>query len=231
MSSATLGARVALVRERIRRASERAGRSDEVTLVAVTKSYPVEVVRQVLEAGVEEIGENRVQELEEKVSAVGRSSARWHLIGHLQRNKVRRALPNFDLLHSLDSVRLARELSAAAEKEGRSVEALVQVNTSGEESKYGLSPAEAADVVGEICELPRLVLIGVMTMAPLTDDPAVIRSTFREARRLSEELARQVPSFEPRHLSMGMSNDYEIAVEEGSTIVRVGTALLGERDP
>jgi PLP dependent protein len=231
MSSATLGAQVALVREKVHLARDRAGRSDEVTLIAVTKSYPVEVVRHVLEAGLTDIGENRVQELEEKVAIVGRSAARWHLIGHLQRNKARRALANCDLLHSLDSVRLARELSAAADREGRVVEALVQVNTSGEESKYGLSREEAVDTVGAMADLPGLRLLGVMTMAPLTDDERVIRSTFREARRLGEELVRQVPRFELRHLSMGMSNDFEIAVEEGSTMVRIGTALLGERDP
>jgi PLP dependent protein len=230
MSSASLSGRVAAVREKLQLALERAGRQDEVTLVAVTKSHPTEIVQAVLEAGITEIGENRVQELEEKVGAIGRAAARWHLIGHLQRNKVRKAINNFDLLHSLDSVRLARELSGVAGRESRTVEALVQVNTSGEESKYGLNPEEAIEVVGEMTELPNLRLVGLMTMAPWTGDDAVIRRTFRDARRVAEELGRQVSGFEPRHLSMGMSNDYEIAVEEGSTMVRIGSALLGERE-
>jgi PLP dependent protein len=231
MSSTALAARVAAVRQRVDEARRRAGRAGEVTLVAVTKSYPVAVVRAALDAGIRDIGENRVQELESKVAEVGRDAASWHLIGHLQRNKARRALAHFDLLHSLDSVRLARQLSGDAAHEGVVVEALVQVNTSGEESKYGLAPESAIAAIGEMAELPGLRLVGLMTMAPFTDDVSVIRRTFRAAHRLREDAARQLPGFEPRHLSMGMSNDYEVAVEEGSTLVRLGTALFGEREP
>ena len=243
MQPSSLSARVEEVRERIERARERGGRGDPVTLVAVTKTHPAETVRAVREAGVEDVGENRVPELEDKVAEIGRGAARWHLIGHLQRNKVVKALPLFDLLHSLDSLRLAQALSDAAVKSGATVRALeavragstarvlVQVNTAGEETKGGFAPGEALDAVGRICALPGLVVEGLMTMAPFTDDAAVLRAAFGRARRLWEEAARQVDGFRALHLSMGMSNDFEIAVEEGSTLVRVGTVLFGERDP
>lgn len=224
-----LGARVAGVRARIDAARARAGRGDEVTLVAVTKTHAADVVRTAIAAGIGDVGENRVQELEEKVAEVGRGAVRWHLIGHLQRNKASRAVALADLVHSLDSVRLAEALSKEAEKAGATVRALVQVNTSGEASKYGLSPDEATDAVGRMAALPGLRLEGMMTMAPFTDDERVIRRTFAAARRLCDDVARQVPGFRARHLSMGMSNDYEIAVEEGSTLVRVGSTLFGER--
>ncbi len=219
-----------MVRERIETARERAGRTQRVTLVAVTKTHPAEVVRSAREAGIEDVGENRVQELERKVEEVGREGLRWHLIGHLQRNKVRAALPLFDLLHSLDSLRLAEKLSEEAVAAGREVRALVQVNTSSEESKYGFSADAALDALGEICELPGLRIEGLMTMAPFTEEEAILRATFAAARRLQEEAGRQISGFQPLELSMGMSNDFEIAVEEGSTLVRLGTVLFGERD-
>ncbi|CAN5517543.1 YggS family pyridoxal phosphate-dependent enzyme [soil metagenome] len=219
-----------MVRERIETARERAGRTQRVTLVAVTKTHPAEVVRAARAAGIEDVGENRVQELERKVEEVGREGLRWHLIGHLQRNKVRAALPLFDLLHSLDSLRLAEKLSEEAVAAGREVRALVQVNTSGEESKYGFSADASLDALGEICELPGLRIEGLMTMAPFTEEEAILRATFAAARRLQEEAGRQISGFQPLELSMGMSNDFAIAVEEGSTLVRLGTVLFGERD-
>jgi pyridoxal phosphate enzyme (YggS family) len=224
-----LRGRVDSVRERIEAARARAGRSDEVTLVAVTKTHPAEVVRAAIAAGIADVGENRVQEMDEKVAEVGRDAVRWHLIGHLQRNKAGRAVALADLVHSLDSVRLAEALSAEAVKAGVIVPALVQVNTSGEESKFGLAPDQAVDAVGRMAELPGLRLEGMMTMAPFTDDRDVIRRTFSGARRLRDQAQRQVPAFTGRHLSMGMSNDFEAAVEEGSTLVRVGSTLFGER--
>lgn len=218
------------IEDRIAGALERAGRSDEVAIVAVTKTHGPEVVEAAIAAGLTRFGENRVQELEAKVEAVGRDRGEWHLIGHLQRNKVRRALPLFDLVQSIDSQRLAVELSREAERADLIVEGLVQVNTSGEESKYGFSAEEAVDAVGRIVELPRLRILGLMTMAPFTDDRAVLSRTFSRARELFERCAREIPGFEARHLSMGMSNDFEIAVEEGSTMVRLGTILFGERE-
>ena len=230
MNPDVLASRVAEVRERIERARERAGRTDAVTLVAVTKTHPAETVAAALRAGVTDVGENRVQELEAKVAAVGRGAARWHLIGHLQRNKVAKALPLFDLVHSLDSLRLAQALSAAAVKAGVTARALIEVNAVGEESKGGFPAAEVVDAVGRIAALPGVELRGMMTMAPFTEDAAVIRRAFATTRRLAEEAARQVAGFTAEHLSMGMSNDYEIAVEEGATLVRVGSSIFGERE-
>ena len=223
-----LKSRVDEVRERMEAARVRSGRADGATLVAVTKTHPADLVRLAVQAGVGDVGENRVQEMDEKVAAVGREAVRWHLIGHLQRNKAARAVALADLVHSLDSVRLAEALSAEAVKAGTTVRALVQVNTSGEESKFGLAADQALDAVHQMAALPGLRLAGMMTMAPFTDDETVIRRTFAGARRLCEEAARQVPGF-GRELSMGMSNDFEAAVEEGSTLVRVGSTLFGER--
>ena len=229
METDVLAERLARVRERIERARERAGRSDAVTLVAVTKTHPPELVRAAIAAGVTDVGENRVQELAEKVAAVGRAAARWHLIGHLQRNKVGRALPLFELLHSRDSVRLAQALATEAVKTCATVRALVEVNSAGEESKEGFPAAEVTDRVGELAALPGIELLGMMTMAPFTDDQAVVRRAFRATRELCEQAARQVPGFRAEHLSMGMSNDFETAVEEGATLVRVGSSIFGER--
>lgn len=224
-----IAARLAQVRERIERARERAGRRDPVTLVAVTKTHPAETVRAAIAAGVADVGENRVQELEGKVAEVGRDAVRWHLIGHLQRNKVAKAMPLFDLIHSVDSERLAQALSDEAVKTGITARALVEINSVGEASKGGFSVDESIDAVGRIAALPGLELAGMMTMAPFTGDEAVIRRAFEATRRACEEAARQVPGFTGRHLSMGMSNDYEIAVEEGATLVRVGSSIFGER--
>ena len=225
-----LAARLSDVRSRIAAALERSGREPgSVTIVAVTKTYPAAAVLAARDAGLTDVGENRVQELAEKVEAVGRDAVTWHLIGHLQRNKARRAIPTFDLLHSLDSVRLAKELSDAAVAGGSTVRALVQVNASGEETKSGFEKAELVDALGEICAMPGLAVEGLMTMAPFTDDRAVLRRTFAATRLARDEAAAQIPAFRGQELSMGMSNDYEIAVEEGSTLVRLGTVLFGAR--
>ncbi len=228
MDAAKVAARVAEVRERIERARQRAGRSDEVTLVAVTKTHPADAVRAVLAAGVADVGENRVQELEEKVGEVGRAAVGWHLIGHLQRNKAGKAVGLFDLIHSLDSARLAEALSAEAVKRGAEVRALVQVNASGEDTKGGFEPAELVDALGRIVELPGMRVEGLMTMAPFTGDEATLRAAFRRTRELLDDARRQLPGVGGQ-LSMGMSNDFELAVEEGSTLVRVGSVLFGER--
>jgi PLP dependent protein len=229
MTKSTLRDRYEAVRARVEAAQRRAGRAGQVTVVAVTKTLPAEVIRTALDAGIRDIGENRVQELEEKVGELGRDAARWHLVGHLQRNKARRAITLFDLLHSLDSVRLARQLSDEATRAGTEVRALVQVNTSGEESKFGLVEGEAGEAIAEMAEMRGLVVAGVMTMAPFTADEQTLRRTFAGARRIAEAASR---TFGRRtmELSMGMSNDFEVAVEEGSTMVRLGTVLFGERD-
>lgn len=219
------------VRGRIARAQERAGRSDtdSVTLVAVTKGHPVEALYAAREAGLDVIGESRVQEALAKSAAAGDLGLEWHLVGHLQRNKVRDALGLFSLIHSVDSLRLARAIASAAEQRDRGVDVLVQVNASGEAAKFGVPAAEALSFVREVSALEHLRVLGLMTMAPFTEDELVVRRTFRATRELYESCRDSVEKFEGRHISMGMTNDYEIAVEEGSSMVRLGTVLFGER--
>jgi pyridoxal phosphate enzyme (YggS family) len=219
------------VEERIGRALDRAGREGGVRVVAVTKGHPSEAAAAAVRAGVRILGENRVQELERKVAEVGRDGVEWHMIGHLQRNKARSAVPLFDTIHSVDSLRLGRRLAKEGERVGRPVRGLLQVNVSGEGSKGGFTPETAVDAVAELEELDSIRLQGLMTMAPLTDDEAVLRRTFADTRGLLEECRRQLPGcLGAGELSMGMSNDFEIAIEEGATLVRLGTVLFGERE-
>ena len=220
-----LAARVAEVRERAAAAAVRRGHGQQVTIIAVTKTHGPEAVHAAWEAGVHDVGENRVQEATAKMEQVD-VPVRWHLIGHLQRNKVK-ALGGFALVHSLDSPRLADAMCAWGIERGHPVEVLVQVNSSGEPSKYGFPVDDLLAEAERLTTLSGLRVRGVMTMAPLTSDEAVLRATFagaREARRLLVEAG--LPAAE---LSMGMSNDYELAVEEGATMVRLGTALFGAR--
>lgn len=223
------------VRDSMEAAADRSGRtSDEVRLVAVTKGHPVAAVEAAVEAGLRDLGENRVGELEEKVVQVDDPEVRWHMIGHLQRRKAPRALAVTDLIHSVDSRRLAERLSRVLSRDDGndalpgSADVLFQVNTSGEEAKYGFELDGAEEEVAACAELPGLRPRGLMTMAPYTDDEAVLHATFRRLRELAERLRSAVPDFGPE-LSMGMTNDLEIAVEEGSTMVRLGTALFGDR--
>jgi|SRR5687767_1041552 len=220
------------VEERIEKARERAGNGNQVRIVAVTKGHPIAAVRAAVAAGLRDCGENRVAELDDKVGELGRDAATWHLIGHLQRNKVRQAVPLFDVIHSIDSLRLARELSSEAQRAGVTVQGLVQVNASGEETKSGIDIARdvgpGLEAIAAICELPGLHITGVMTMAPFDAEESVLRGTFARTRALFEQ-ARSVKNFDAREVSMGMSNDFEIAIEEGSTMVRLGTILFGER--
>lgn len=218
-------------------AAERSGRAPEaVRVVAVTKGRPPEAVEAVLEAGLTDIGENRVEELEEKAPAFDGRGARWHMIGRVQSRKAARAARWAGVVHSVDSLRLAGRLSRAAEGAGKRLPVLVQVNASGEAAKGGFPVAgpsgagrtEALDRIAEIAALPGLRTLGLMTMAPFTSDDSVVRATFRRTRELLEAAAG-IEGFDARELSMGMSNDYGTAVEEGSTIVRLGTTLLGER--
>ncbi len=221
------------VEESIREAAQRAGRTQAVRIIAVTKGHPIAAVRAAVAVGLSDCGENRVAELESKVEELGRSSARWHLIGHLQRNKVRKAIPLFDVVHSIDSLRLAQEISGEAERTGVTVTGLVQVNASGESAKSGIDigrdPAPGVAAIQAICALPGLRIEGVMTMAPLVEDTTILRSTFARTRELFDACSTQIANFHAQHVSMGMSNDFEIAVEEGSTMVRLGTILFGER--
>ena len=220
-----LADRIAEVRERIAAAVVRGGHGQQVTLVAVTKTYGPDAVRAAWEAGVSDIGENRVQEALSKMALVD-VPVRWHLIGHLQRNKAK-AVDRFDLVHSVDSSRLADAVARVGDERGRPVRGLMQVNVAGEESKGGLSLADAGVEGERWLGLRGLRVEGVMTMAPLEADERTLRLTFGGARQVRERLtAVGHPALE---LSMGMSNDYEIAVEEGATMVRLGTVLFGAR--
>ena len=217
------------IRDRISEAARRSGRgSDEVTLVAVTKAHPIEAVQAALSHGLFDFGENRTEELAWKRSTLDDEQARWHMIGHVQGRKAPRLVGMADLVHSIDSVRLAERLSNAAMEAGEIVSVLVQVNTSGEESKAGFQGDSLGDEILRVLSLPGLWVRGLMTMAPFTDDEAPLRRTFEGVRVLHEEL-RGVEGYSGEHLSMGMTNDFEIAIEEGSTMIRIGTALFGKR--
>ncbi len=228
--SETLKETLPRIRDEVEEAARRSGRTGaDVTLVAVTKSHPLAAVEAAIGAGLRDIGENRVEELEVKVQALaGRPAPRWHMIGHLQRRKAPRVIGICDLVHSVDTVRLAERLDRFAPEGAAPLPVLVQVNTSGEAAKSGIAPGEAREAVHRITELPGLAVRGLMTMAPFTGRERVLRDAFGGLRRLHEEL-RSIEGYRGEHLSMGMTNDFRIAIEEGSTMVRIGTALLGPR--
>ena len=212
------------VRERLARAAERAGRQpDEVLLIAVSKTVEVERIRAAVAAGVTALGENRVQEAKTKIAALGRPAA-WHLIGHLQTNKVKDALPLFDVIHSLDRLELAREIERRAAARWQAVEALLQVNVAAEASKGGVAPDAVGETLDAIGKLAHVRVRGLMTIPPEVERAEDSRSWFRRLRELAERHGL-------RELSMGMSGDFEVAVEEGATMVRVGTAVFGPRPP
>jgi PLP dependent protein len=224
--------RLGEVRRRIARSAlSGPHRPEEITLIAVSKTQPAEVLRRALEAGVTDLGENRVQEAEEKIPEVGRRSARWHLIGHLQSNKARRAVSLFDLIHSLDSVALARKLDRLCLEEGRALlPVMIQVDLGGEETKSGIGESELPELVESLADCEHLRLTGLMTLPPFYEDAERVRPFFRRLRELRDEYrARGLFGDRGGELSMGMSNDFEVAIEEGATMVRVGTAVFGER--
>jgi pyridoxal phosphate enzyme (YggS family) len=219
-----IAANLERVRERIARAAERAGRrAEDVLLIGVSKTVDVERVRQALAAGLPALGENRVQEAGPKIALVGRPVP-WHLIGHLQTNKVRDALELFDLVHSLDRLELARECDRRARQRGRPVEALVQVNVAGEASKGGFAPEEVGAALEAVGPLDHVRVRGLMTIPPPAEEPDVARVWFRALAQLAKRHGLD-------ELSMGMSADFEVAIEEGATMVRVGTAIFGPRPP
>jgi pyridoxal phosphate enzyme (YggS family) len=217
------------VRDRIARAAGRARRDPgTVVLVGVVKTVPADLVREAVALGLTDLGENRVQEAEGHVAAVGRGTARWHMIGHLQRNKAGRAVELFDRVHGVDSVELAQALSRRAAAAGRTVPVLVEVNVGGEATKFGVAPEELAGLLVRVAELPGLVLDGLMTVGPPVARAEEARAGFARLRALREAGERALGRSLPE-LSMGMSGDFEVAVEEGATMVRVGSALFGER--
>lgn len=239
---------VAAIQQRIAAAARRVGRApEEITLIAVTKTHPATTIAHALTAGVTDCGENRVQEADQKIPLLHDTPARWHLIGHLQRNKARRAVALFDMIHSVDSFRLAETLDRLVaeqwaeqpERVGQRLPILLQINVSGEQTKEGFALvgglenraalAELVQAATQIAALPQIEVQGLMTVAPYSEDPEDARPTFCALRQLRDELARQVPQASWQQLSMGMTGDFEVAIEEGATLVRVGRAIFGAR--
>lgn len=218
------------VERRIADACSRAGRSrDEVTLIAVSKTKPVEMLEAAYHTGVREFGENKVQEMTQKYDELPQD-IHWHLIGHLQRNKVKYIIDKAYLIHSVDSLRLAEEISHEAVKKNVTARILIQVNIAGEDTKFGLAPEEAEDVICAIASLPNIKICGLMTIAPFVDNPEDNRIHFRNLKKLAVDIeAKNIDNIDMSILSMGMTGDYEVAVEEGATMIRVGTGIFGER--
>lgn len=217
-----------LVRAKIAESCNRVGRDpNEVRVVAVTKYLDLEGTKQVLDAGLEHIGESRVQQAVPKWKELGDRGV-WHFIGHLQTNKVKEVIGRFQYLHSLDRFSLAKELSRRALQQNTTIRCFLQVNVSGEESKFGIAPNELTEFALEVAQLPQIEIIGLMTMAPKVDKPEEVRPVFRELKRWQQRLNElESPRLQVPHLSMGMSQDFEIAIEEGATWVRLGSVLVG----
>ena len=219
------------VETRIQAACDRAGRSrSDVTLICVTKTMPVEDLREAYDAGQRSFGENRVQEINDKFPQLP-SDIQWHMIGHLQRNKVKYLMDKAVMIHSVDSASLAAAISKEAVKAGRVMDILLEVNAAGEESKFGLGYGDVLPLVKEISTLPGIHICGLMTVAPYTDDPETNRIFFKKLRELSVDIDRQsIDNVSMNILSMGMTGDFEVAIEEGATHIRVGTAIFGKRN-
>jgi len=216
------------VRGRIADVCQRFGRKiDEIQIVAVSKGFPSLAIKTAVAAGFNLIGENRIQDAEPKILELGRV-ATWHMIGHLQSNKAKKTVQLFDVIQSIDSLSLAEEVNRFAAAENRTIECFVQVNSSGEKQKSGVPPDQCLDLIQNILKLPNIKLTGLMTIGPLTEDEKTIRAAFQMCRCLFEKGAKLVgPQFE--HLSMGMSDDFPLAIAEGSTMIRLGTAIFGPR--
>ncbi len=216
---------------RVREAAERAGRDPgSVALLPITKGHGESLLEAVAAAGFDRVGENRVAEAESKRASLTGLDLEWCMVGHVQRNKAAQVIRVFDRVESVDSLRLASKLSAEVERADRAaLPVLVQVNASGEASKGGFPVEAGSEPVAQVCELPGLKVEGLMTMAPFVDDEELLRAVFRRTRELHDRCRSEIAGYEGRVLSMGMSNDFELAVEEGSTEIRLGTILVGER--
>jgi len=223
--------RLRIVQKRIDSTAKRCGREEEITVVAISKTHPAGRVRAAIGCGVADIGENRLQEAEPKIQEVGRNSVRWHLVGHLQANKARKAVKLFDVIHSLDSLDLARRLNRLCGEEKREVlPVLLQVKLSAEETKSGVAEEDLFSLSREVNACDRLKLVGLMSVPPYFEDPEKVRPFFRRLRELRDELkSRGSFAGSVGELSMGMTQDFEVAIEEGATILRIGTAIFGER--
>ncbi|OGU38973.1 MAG: YggS family pyridoxal phosphate enzyme [Ignavibacteria bacterium GWB2_35_12] len=220
------------IKIRVKDAAMKCGRNpNEITIVAVTKTHPTDIVKSGIDAGITVFGENYAQELKEKYDLLGNDAENieWHFIGHLQTNKVKFIAPFVSLIHSVDSLHLAEEISRQAIKNNRTIEILLQVNTSGEESKSGCEPEDIFTLAKDVIQIPNLNVTGLMTIGSFTDDVVQIRKEFRMLRSIRDELNNIYGLNQFKHLSMGMTGDFEIAIEEGSTFIRVGTAIFGQR--
>ena len=219
------------VREKIAKAASKVGRNpQDIQLVAVSKTVDIKRIQQAIEAGATILGENYIQEARKKIEEIGQD-VRWDFIGHLQSNKVKYAVDLFEMIHSVDRLSLAQEINKAAEKKKKKVRILVQVNISGEEAKSGIDPGGVISLVREIASLPNLSQEGLMTMPPYFDAPEEARPYFTSLRELRDKILKEsIGGISLKELSMGMSGDFEVAIEEGSTLVRVGTAIFGERN-
>lgn len=221
-----LSENLAEVRQRIEKAAKRVGRNaEEIKLIAVSKTHPVEVLNEALQASATVFGENKIQEAESKIAEIGREKAEWHLIGHLQSNKARKAVNLFDLIHTLDSIELAERLERICEEESRGeLKALIQIDLAGESTKNGISEKELPNLLKTLKDYRHLKCTGLMIIPPYDEDVEKVRPFFRRLHEIRDEFT---PGGE---LSMGMSHDFETAIEEGATLVRVGTAIFGERN-
>ncbi|MBR2452552.1 MAG: YggS family pyridoxal phosphate-dependent enzyme [Clostridia bacterium] len=218
------------VNKKIDEAAKGAGREvDEIKLIAVTKTYGADLINEAISFGVTDIGENRVQEIMEKYESV--KPVRWHLIGHLQKNKVKYIIDKVELIHSVDSLELAAEIDKKAKKIDKVQKILLEVNVSGEESKFGIEPKLCIDICRAISELENVKIMGLMTVAPFTDDEELLSSVFSGLKGLAEKIRQEnIKNVSMEELSMGMTNDFPLAIEKGATMVRVGTGIFGKRD-
>jgi hypothetical protein len=212
-------------------AAQKSGRAaSDVTLIAVSKRKPAEMIQEAIDAGHRDFGENYIQEAMEKIDILGRASATWHFIGHLQSNKAKFAVKYFDLIHTVDTVKLAKEINRQAEKTGKTQDILLQVNIARETTKSGARENEIVGIANQVSQFDNLHVSGLMCMPPFFDDPEEARDYFKQLKQISKEIDRlNLPHTDMTHLSMGMSNDFTVAVEEGATLVRVGTAIFGAR--
>ena len=223
--------RLKRVKDRIREAAVACGRDPEtVRLVAVSKTVPADRVLAAIKAGAADLGENYVQEAREKIEALRGERVSWHFIGHLQSNKARYAVKLFDLIHSVDSLKLAKELNKRAGAIGKAQKILIQVNISGEQTKSGIETERAVDLIRQIASLESLTICGLMTMPPYFNAPDRVRPYFKALKGLQDMIRKEaIPGLQMTELSMGMSGDFEAAIKEGATLVRIGTAIFGER--
>lgn len=227
---ASIASNLHIVRDKVSQAALKVGRNPEdIQIIAVTKTVDIPQMEEAIAAGITAVGENRVQEITKKYPLL-KEKVDWHLIGHLQTNKVKYIIDKVKMIHSLDRFSLVKEISKRAQQQGIVMPVLVQVNVAEEESKFGLKVEEVIPFIKDIVGIKGLKILGLMTMAPFVEDAEEVRYVFRDLRNLAEKITKQaIPGVEMKHLSMGMTNDYEVAVEEGATLIRVGTGIFGQR--